>query len=52
VAPVEELAARIRDRCDGVIDRVLVGFPASFDEDTIASVVADLRRPFTPPRSS
>ena len=28
VAPIDEVAAKIRDRCDGVIDRVMVGFPA------------------------
>ena len=27
VAPIDTVASKIRDRCDGVIDRVLVGFP-------------------------
>lgn len=29
VAPTAELAQAIRERCDGVIDRVLIGFPPS-----------------------
>ena len=28
VAPVHDVAKKVRERCDGVIDRVLVGFPA------------------------
>ena len=43
VAPVDELAAKIRARCDGLIDRVLVGFPPSVDEATVVDLVADLR---------
>ena len=30
---------KIRDRCDGVIDRVLVGFPSSVDEATVTAVL-------------
>ncbi|MEO3757086.1 LLM class F420-dependent oxidoreductase [Mycobacterium sp. B14F4] len=43
VAPIGQLARAIRDRCDGVIDRVLVGFPASVAEETIVQVVGELR---------
>jgi probable F420-dependent oxidoreductase len=43
VAPLDCLAARIRDRCDGVIDRVLVGFPSSVPEDTVIAVLDELR---------
>jgi probable F420-dependent oxidoreductase len=43
VAPLDEVADKIRERCDGVIDRVLVGFPSSFGEDTVISVLQELR---------
>jgi probable F420-dependent oxidoreductase len=45
VAPLGEVAAKIRDRCDGVIDRVLVGFPSSVPEDTVSAVLRELREP-------
>jgi probable F420-dependent oxidoreductase len=51
VAPLDEVASKIRDRCDGVIDRVLVGFPASVDENTVIAVLQDLRRPNASVRS-
>lgn len=43
VAPIDRLAQAIRERCDGVIDRVLIGFPASIAEQTVVQVVAELR---------
>jgi len=43
VAPVHDVARKIRDRCDGVIDRVLIGFPASIDDATVTAVVTQLR---------
>jgi probable F420-dependent oxidoreductase len=43
VAPIETVASKIRDRCDGVIDRVLVGFPSAIPEDTVIAVLEDLR---------
>jgi probable F420-dependent oxidoreductase len=43
VAPVHEVAKKVRERCDGVIDRVLVGFPESVEESTVAAVVKDMR---------
>jgi probable F420-dependent oxidoreductase len=43
VAPIDEIAHKIRDRCDGVIDRVLVGFPSSMPEATVSAVVQELR---------
>ena len=43
VAPLDEVADKIRDRCDGVIDRVLVGFPSSVPEDTVIAVLQELR---------
>jgi probable F420-dependent oxidoreductase len=43
VAPIEELAGKIRQRCDGVIDRVLIGFPSATPEDTVIAVVQELR---------
>jgi probable F420-dependent oxidoreductase len=43
VAPLSGVAQAIRDRCDGVIDRVLVGFPASVDDATAAAVLEEMR---------
>ncbi|CAA0095052.1 putative protein [Mycolicibacterium vanbaalenii] len=43
VAPVDELVKKIRKRCGGLIDRVLVGFPASIEEATVTDLVAELR---------
>jgi probable F420-dependent oxidoreductase len=51
VAPLDEVASKIRDRCDGVIDRVLVGFPSSVSEDTVIAVLQELRRPNASVRS-
>lgn len=45
VAPVQDVAKQVRERCDGVIDRVLVGFPASIDEATITAVLHEMRSP-------
>ncbi len=43
VAPVHDVAEKIRNRCDGVIDRVLIGFPPSVDEATVTALVRELR---------
>jgi probable F420-dependent oxidoreductase len=43
VAPLDEVADKIRERCDGVIDRVLVGFPSSVRENTVSAVLQQLR---------
>ncbi|KUI20571.1 LLM class F420-dependent oxidoreductase [Mycobacterium sp. GA-1285] len=43
LAPIDRLAAKIRDRCDGVIDRVMIGFPRSIDEATIVAVLEEVR---------
>jgi probable F420-dependent oxidoreductase len=45
VAPIDKVAAKIRDRCDGVIDRVMVGFPRSISEQTVCEVVQEVREP-------
>lgn len=45
VATLDEVADKIRDRCDGVIDRVLVGFPSSVSDDTVKSLLEDVRQP-------
>jgi probable F420-dependent oxidoreductase len=45
VAPMDKLAAKIRDRCDGVIDRVMVGFPRSIPDETVKAVLEELRAP-------
>jgi probable F420-dependent oxidoreductase len=43
VAPLREVAQAVRERCDGVIDRVLIGFPSSVDEATVTALVKELR---------
>jgi probable F420-dependent oxidoreductase len=43
VAPVDEVADKIRLRCDGVIDRVLIGFPPSVPERTVRAALQQLR---------
>jgi probable F420-dependent oxidoreductase len=43
VAPIDKVAAKIRDRCDGVIDRVMVGFPRSTPEPTVIAVLQELQ---------
>jgi hypothetical protein len=40
---LNDVAQAIRDRCDGVIDRVLVGFPASVDDAAVATVLDEMR---------
>lgn len=44
VAPLDCVVRTIRERCDGLIDRVLVGFPPSLDEATVVDLVSELRR--------
>lgn len=44
VAPLEGVVRAVRQRCDGLIDRVLVGFPPSVDEATVMDLVSELRR--------
>jgi probable F420-dependent oxidoreductase len=43
VAPIDKVVSKIRDRCEGVIDRVLVGFPSAVPEDTVIAVLEELR---------
>ena len=45
VAPIDELAAKLRERCDGAIDRVLVGFPKGVSEARVAAILRELRTP-------
>ncbi|ORV88313.1 LLM class F420-dependent oxidoreductase [Mycolicibacterium iranicum] len=44
VAPLDSVVRAIRGRCDGLIDRVLVGFPPSVDEATVMDLVSELQR--------
>jgi hypothetical protein len=43
VAPIDELAAKLRDRCAGAIDRVLLGFPKTVSQTKITAVLDELR---------
>ena len=43
VAPLDGVVPGIRQRCAGLIDLVLVGFPPTVDDATVAELVADLR---------
>ena len=40
---IDELVQKIRARCEGLIDRILVGFPPSVDDPTVVGLVSDLR---------
>jgi probable F420-dependent oxidoreductase len=44
VGPVENVAGALAQRCSGVIDRVLPGFPAGTPEPVITEVLDELRR--------
>ncbi|MBI3213086.1 MAG: LLM class F420-dependent oxidoreductase [Mycobacterium sp.] len=44
VAPVDDVADALRQRCAGVIDRVLPGFGAGTPEPVITAVLDDVRR--------
>jgi hypothetical protein len=44
VATVDKLAAALRSRCDGVIDRVMPAFPRTLPKATIAAVLQELRQ--------
>ena len=44
VAPLDSVVRAVRGRCDGLIDRVLVGFPPSVDEATVMDLVSELQR--------
>ena len=43
VAPIDALADILRSRCDGAIDRVLVGFPKTLPEMKVAEILQELR---------
>ncbi|MEZ0365050.1 LLM class F420-dependent oxidoreductase [Mycobacterium sp. pUA109] len=43
VAPTGDVAAKLRERCHGVIDRVLPGFLSGVSESTVTAIVNDLR---------
>ncbi|MGV0814103.1 LLM class F420-dependent oxidoreductase [Mycolicibacterium boenickei] len=43
VAPIPDLAAALRRRCDGVIDRVLPGFPPAVSPETVNAVLQEFR---------
>lgn len=44
VAPVGKLAAALRSRCDGVIDRVMPSLPQNLSEATVTAVLKELRQ--------
>jgi len=43
VALLGDVARKVRERCDGVIDRVVVGFPSSVDDDAVVAVLQEMR---------
>jgi probable F420-dependent oxidoreductase len=45
VALLPDVGNAVRDRCDGVIDRVLVGFPNSVDDATVSTALHEMRSP-------
>jgi hypothetical protein len=44
VATTDKLAAALKERCDGVIDRVVPSFPRTLSRDTVTAVLNELRR--------
>ena len=44
VATTDKLAAALKDRCDGVIDRIMPTFPRTLSKDTITALLHELRR--------
>jgi len=44
VATIDKLATALKDRCDGVIDRVMPSFPRTLSTDTVAAVLNELRQ--------
>lgn len=45
VAPIDDLAAKLRRRCDGAIDRVLLGLPKTVPAAKVAEILHELRTP-------
>ena len=45
VAPIDSLAAKLRSRCDGAIDRVLLGLPKTVSAAKAAQILHELRTP-------
>lgn len=43
VAPLDTLAGALRERCDGIIDRVMVGLPVSASEETVRTFLDEVR---------
>jgi probable F420-dependent oxidoreductase len=44
VAPVDKLAAALRARCEGVVDRVMPTLPKTLPTDTAAAILKELRQ--------
>ncbi len=44
VATIDKFATALRDRCDGVIDRVMPSFPRTLSTDTVKAVLDELRQ--------
>ena len=44
VATTDKLAAALKDRCDGVIDRVMPTFPRTLTKDTVTAILQELRQ--------
>jgi probable F420-dependent oxidoreductase len=44
VAPIDKVAAVLRSRCDGVVDRVLPIFPRTASKATVTAVLEDFRQ--------
>jgi len=43
VAPIEEVAGKLRSRCEGAIDRVLPTFGSTVSETDVTAVLRELR---------
>lgn len=43
VAPLDGLASALKERCDGIIDRVMIGLPSSASDDTVRAFLDEVR---------
>jgi probable F420-dependent oxidoreductase len=44
VALVDDLATGLKSRCEGVVDRILPGFPSTVSETAVTAILQELRR--------
>jgi len=45
VAPLDTLAERVRERFEGVVDRLMLGLPAGTPAETVTAILETVRAP-------